>query len=146
MKPPGCQVIAEGVEHDVARTEADRKQRACATPGIVLPPFRLEDRTGRGEQPRERARRLRNEAAEGRRRLVQGGELRLAQHRQARQRRSVRHRSRIEASQPFRIGGRGDGFAQHVGQPREQIGLARGRRAGLAGVVVVGHMLARTPL
>ena len=30
----GRQVIAEGVQHDVARTKAGGKQRACAAPGI----------------------------------------------------------------------------------------------------------------
>ena len=68
----GRQMIAEGVEHDVAGTEADGEQRPCAAPGIGLRAFRLEDRAGRGEQPRERAGRGRDEAAEGRRCLVQG--------------------------------------------------------------------------
>src|SRR5581483_7506282 len=42
----GCEMIAEGVEHDITRAEADRKQGAGAAPGVVLAALGLEDRTG----------------------------------------------------------------------------------------------------
>src|SRR5581483_5480670 len=44
----GRDVIAESVQHDVARSKAGRKQRARAPPGIGVPCFRLEDRSWRG--------------------------------------------------------------------------------------------------
>src|SRR4029077_10492705 len=65
------QVIAEGVEHDVAGPEADGEERTRAAPGIGKRAFGFEDGAGRGEQPRERAGGLGDEAAKRRRGLMQ---------------------------------------------------------------------------
>ena len=135
----GRQMIAEGVEHDVAGPEAGRKQRPRAAPGVGMSGLGLEDRAGRGKQPPERPQRPRDEAAERRRGLVQGREFRLAQHRQARQRGPAGHGSRIDALQALGIGRRGHRLAQHVRQPGKQLRLALGRLARFKGVVMVGH-------
>ncbi len=66
-EPARRQVIAEGVEHDVAGPQAGRVQRARPPPWIGLAALRLVDRPGRGEEPAEGARRPGDEAAEGRR-------------------------------------------------------------------------------
>ncbi len=132
-------MIAEGVEHDVAGAETDGIQRPCAAPGIGLGALGLEDRARRGEQPRKRAGRGRDEAAERRGGLVQRRQLGLPQHRQARQRGPAGDGGGVEAGKPFRIGRRLHGLAQHAGQPGEQVGLAACRVAGLQGVKMVTH-------
>ena len=134
-------MIAEGVQHDIAGAETGREQRPRAAPGIGVNGLGLEDRTGRGEQPSKRARKPGDEAAEGRGGLVQGREFRLAQHRQAGQRRPAGDAGGIDALEALGIGRRRHRLAQHVRQPRKQLRLAHRGGAGFAGVIMVGHLV-----
>ncbi len=136
------QMIAEGVEHHVARAKPCREHRPRPAPGVGVSGLGLEDRAGRRKQPSKRAREARDKAAERRRGLVQGRQVGLAQHRQARQCRPAGDAGGIEAPQPLGIARCGHGLAQHPRQPRKQLRLALGGVASLTGVVVVGHYVA----
>ena len=135
----GRQMVAEGIEHDVAGPEARRKQRPRAAPGVGMDGLGLENRPRRGKQPPERSQGPGHEPAERRRGLVQGREFRLAQHRQARQRGAAGHGSGIDALQPLGIGRRGQRLAQHVRKPGKQLRLAIGRLARLERIVMICH-------
>ena len=81
----------------------------------------------------------RDKPAERRRGLVQGRQVGFAQHRQARQRGPAGDVGGIDALEALGIGRRRHRLAQHVRQPRKQVGLAFGGLARFKGVVVVGH-------
>ena len=135
----GRQVISESVVHDVARAKPGGKQRARRIPPILAVTLGLEDRAGRHQQALELARRGNGVAAERRLLSLPLLEVRLAQHRQAGQRRVRRHRLRVDAGKLRGPARRAHGARDQTRQLRELLALARFRRARLQGIVEVRH-------
>ena len=123
------EVVAERVEHDVAGSKAGGIQRACASPRIRLPTFRLEDRPRRREEAAERGQRRRDQAAERRCRLLQARQIGLAQNRQGGKRAAARDLLRIDAAEPLPVSRRLESGGDGGRQAGKEIGLASGRLA-----------------
>lgn len=81
---------------DVALAKTRGVEDARGAPVIGPPPFRVVDRPGRGEDPRELAGRDGRKPAEGRRLALQLEKARLPRHRQVRQRAPVGDRLRVD--------------------------------------------------
>ena len=136
----GREVVGKTVEHHVSRREPRGDERSRRVPEIGAPALGLVDRAGRDEDARKARWRSRVEAAEGSRRLLQRDELGLAGDRQRRQRSSTGDRGGIDIGECVAIE-RGVGLrVRHLrGQPRKEIALALGGRAGLQRIVAPCH-------
>ena len=130
--------------------EAGGVEGAGEAPVVGPRPFRIVDRSGRGEDAGEARRRRGVQAAEGQPAAVQLDQLGLAQQRQAGQRGAGRDLVGLDAGQPLGEPGRVvDRVAHQARQGVEHRGLALGGRADLLPVVVGAAFLwahAPTPL
>jgi hypothetical protein len=134
------EVIREAVVDHVTGTKARSEERPRHAPVIVATPLRVEDRARRHEDARELPRRGGVQAAEGRRVLLPREQLRLARHRQLRQRRARGDRARIDIGQDAREARRARlRMLDLRRQRRHQRALALLGIAGFEGVVVISH-------
>jgi hypothetical protein len=133
------QVIAEGVEDDVAPAEAGGKKAAGRPPRIGLRRFGLEDGAGRGEETPEGACGFRDEAAEGQGGFLKGGKFRLAQHGQRCKRLAAGDAVQVDALESLRIGGSTHGAPEDIGKAAENVRLSLGRIAGFEQIKSVGQ-------
>ena len=120
--------------------EAGREQRARRAPEILALALGLEDRPGRHQEaatPCPGAVTLK--PPNGGCSSCARRQIGFAQHRQLGERRARGHRDRIDARKLLRPSGRAQRERDEIGQPAEQVALARSRVAGFELVVVGLH-------
>src|SRR3972149_1158699 len=99
-KSPGCEMIAERIEHNVAWTKAGGKQRTRAAPRVGAGGLWFKNGARRCEESSERPGSRGHEVPEWRRGLMQRREFGFAQHLQFRQRCAGFDRCKIDALEP----------------------------------------------
>ena len=126
--------------HEVAGAKARGEQRAREPPVVGRAPLGLVDRSGRSEHAPHLAPARGREAAERPLGLLQFQELRLADHRQLRERGARGDRGRVDAGEEPRERRRArPGVGDLPRQLRQQRPLALLGIAGLERVEVIGH-------